>query len=64
DSIDDDLDDKEAIKETVEAYDYKKGSRYFDIIDIPDPVMRMAVCLVTKLNGQERWTQVNKAWLN
>ena len=24
--FDDDLDDKEAIKKTVEAYDYKKGS--------------------------------------
>lgn len=33
-------------------------------MDIKDPVMRMAVCLVTKLNAQEIWTQVNKSWLN
>ncbi|KAH9288827.1 hypothetical protein KI387_032944, partial [Taxus chinensis] len=53
DSIDDDLEDKEAIKDTLEAYDDKNGSRYFDIADIPDPIMRMAARLVTKLNGQE-----------
>ncbi|KAH9325461.1 hypothetical protein KI387_005639, partial [Taxus chinensis] len=50
-SLDDDLDDKEAIKKIVEAYDYKKGSCYFDISVISDPVMRMAMHLVTKLNG-------------
>ncbi|KAH9294736.1 hypothetical protein KI387_038324, partial [Taxus chinensis] len=52
-SIDDDLSDKEAIKEIVTAYAYKKGSWYFDIMHIIDPVMKMAACLVTKLNDQE-----------
>ena len=55
-SIDDDLSDKEDIKENVATYDYKKGSRYFDIAEILEPVMRMATCLVTKLNDQKRWT--------
>ncbi|KAH9289340.1 hypothetical protein KI387_033457, partial [Taxus chinensis] len=64
DSIDDDLEDKEVIKKTLDAYNYKKGLHYFEIEKIPDPVMRMAVHLVTKLNDQERWIQVNKAWLN
>ncbi|KAH9322442.1 hypothetical protein KI387_017081, partial [Taxus chinensis] len=64
DNIDDDLSDKEAIKATVTAYDYKKGSWYFYIVEIPYPIMRMVMCMVTKLNDQERWTQVNKALLN
>lgn len=38
--------------------------RYYDIIDMKDPVMKMATHLVTNINGQERWTQVNKAWLH
>ncbi|KAH9293653.1 hypothetical protein KI387_041145, partial [Taxus chinensis] len=63
-SIDDDLEDKESTKATVKSYDYKKVSHNFDITDILDPVMRMVVLLVTKLNGKERWTRVNKAWLN
>ncbi|KAH9292491.1 hypothetical protein KI387_042326, partial [Taxus chinensis] len=64
DSLEDDLGDKEAIQETITEYACKKGSRYYDISDIKDPVMKMATHLVTKLNGQERWTQVNKPWLH
>ncbi|KAH9324131.1 hypothetical protein KI387_004309, partial [Taxus chinensis] len=60
DIINDDLSDKEALKEIVVVYDYNKGLRYFDIVEIPDLFMRMATHLVTKLNDQERWTQVNK----
>ncbi|KAH9302008.1 hypothetical protein KI387_013591, partial [Taxus chinensis] len=56
-SIDDDQRDKEAIKATVAVYDYKEGSQYFDIAEIQDPVMRMAVHLVTKINDHKRWTQ-------
>ncbi|KAH9294686.1 hypothetical protein KI387_038274, partial [Taxus chinensis] len=63
-SLEDDLSDKEALQETINEYDCKKGSRYYDISDIKDPVMKMAVHLVMKLNGQERWTQVNKPWLH
>ncbi|KAH9320094.1 hypothetical protein KI387_021863, partial [Taxus chinensis] len=57
DAILDDLQDEEAIKETIASQDYKKGSRYYDVTDISDPVMKMATHLISKLNGQERWTQ-------
>ncbi|KAH9294796.1 hypothetical protein KI387_038384, partial [Taxus chinensis] len=63
-SIDDDMNNNETIKETVETYNYKKVSWYFDITGIQDPIMRMATSLVTNLNDQEGWTQVKKAWLN
>ncbi|KAH9313366.1 hypothetical protein KI387_028401, partial [Taxus chinensis] len=49
DSLEDDLNDKEAIKETVTAYAYKKGSRHYDITDIKDPVMKMAAYLANKV---------------
>ncbi|KAH9289041.1 hypothetical protein KI387_033158, partial [Taxus chinensis] len=51
DSLEDNSSDKEEIKETVVAYAYKKGLRYFDITDIKDLVMKIFMHLVTKING-------------
>ncbi|KAH9291138.1 hypothetical protein KI387_043676, partial [Taxus chinensis] len=45
DSLEDDLGDKEAIQETITKYACKKGSRYYDISDIKDPMMKMAAHL-------------------
>ncbi|KAH9307002.1 hypothetical protein KI387_011406, partial [Taxus chinensis] len=45
DSLEDDLSNKEVVNETIAAYAYKKGSRYYDISNIEDSVMKMATYL-------------------
>ncbi|KAH9287563.1 hypothetical protein KI387_031680, partial [Taxus chinensis] len=56
-NLEDDLSDKEEIWETINEYAYKKGSWYYNISNIKEPVMKMVVYWVTKLNCQKRWTQ-------
>lgn len=51
DGLEDNLTDREAIKETITTLACKKGSRCYDVADIKDPVMEMAMHLVSKLNG-------------
>ncbi|KAH9319209.1 hypothetical protein KI387_020978, partial [Taxus chinensis] len=44
-NLEDHLSDKEAIQETINKYAYNKRSRYYDISNIKDPVMKMVAHL-------------------
>lgn len=60
-----DLADKATIVKTKHELGYLKGPRGMDIDKLKNcPVVQSATHLVTKLNDQEQWSQVNTMWLH
>ncbi|KAH9313718.1 hypothetical protein KI387_022345, partial [Taxus chinensis] len=60
-----DLAEKSAILETQKVLSYQKGPRKMDIDKLKNcPIVKAAAHLSTKLNDQERWSQINSMWLH
>ncbi|KAH9316795.1 hypothetical protein KI387_044533, partial [Taxus chinensis] len=60
-----DLIDKATILETRKELGYTKDPRGMDIDKLKKyPIIKAVTHLVTKLNDQERWSQVNTMWLH
>ncbi|KAH9296251.1 hypothetical protein KI387_039839, partial [Taxus chinensis] len=60
-----DLTDKAVVIEIRKELGYTKGPHGMDIDKLKKfPVVQAATHLLTKLNDQERWSQVNTMWLH
>ncbi|KAH9301302.1 hypothetical protein KI387_012885, partial [Taxus chinensis] len=60
-----DLTNKAAIVEIRKEFGYNKGLHGMDIDKLKKyPVVQEIMHLVTKLNDQERWSQVTTRWLH